>query len=1349
LKQIGNADEYGTDVFIMSGGMVNLEKEFIDIPRDTITGGILTENGYSFVWGDQTLSENFEIAAGKTLKVRNGASLTIAENAVLTNKGTIQNEGTLINNGKIIIENGAAISGSVEGNPEFYKASSGNIDVSTLTKDLKIFPTYFVMNDKNYLYNGNYTLTGETTHTVLFSEGEYSLTIDNLKIEKPNSYAGSAIDLVNEAKLNLVLANGSNNTLTGSWEGSAIRVNEGTFLNISGTGTLNANYKTGYNAAYSAAIGGYANSNFGTITINGGTIKASGTNGASIGSGSLYNTSNTMSGTIIINGGTVYADLIGNAESSGATLKVNGGNVYCNTIKADTSEVYGIIYNKNGTAATIYTDTTLTNDFEVPADGLTINDGCVLTVPEGKTLTIPHNSKITCYGSIVNNGTIAGSGTIDNLLAQANITGNGTVSESVIVKPVCVHSYNDWEPENNHTHKKTCTHNCGKILTAEHTFENDVCIDCRKKLPLRYDEAKKTLYILDDVTTNDIYESRNPEIEYIVITDGVKAIPTAMLYYLEPRELKSIHIPETLETIGNYAFELPIFGDHTVVYYCPAELKETIEENSGAYMGMSQIVFVSYVTDNTTIKITKVEIPDGVTIDSNAVLDTVLYGKSVYFDNGTLVEFPNTPHTHRIPQWVNNNDGTCSGSCEVCNIILTEDHRYTYTASENSISASCCCGYIGSLVITPIDPKTYNGEKTELSLDGAIDNISPSITYCCTDGCINSGIHTAKVILDNAEAVMQFEIVKADSNIGNVSADILKDSTDISKIVLTRDNTDIKGVLSIDAGQTLVIGTNEISYTFTPEDTVNYKTVNGKATVIVTDTISPTGKITVSDNSWTEFLNTITFGLVFNGNQCISVEAADSFSGIAKVEYYITAEAQTLDTIKDLQAEKWTAVEDGKITVVAEDAKQFICYVRITDKAGNISYISTNGAEFDTSSPVISGVVNGTTYYTTLNVTVTDKYLSNVTLNGNTVTGAILLEGNKAETYTIIATDKAGNTSTVVVNMAPISTISTCIDGKNSENITSDDRSKLQVIIDTAEELLKNDNLNDNEKSELENTKSKAEALLDVLDKAQNATETENTEKVENITADNVKPEDKKALNNAKTDLENALNNNLGNYTDEEISAIKEKIERIDSALKTVENAESVDSSISALPSTLSPDDDETVAIVEAAKKAYDALTDYEKTLISPDTKTKLEMLLSASTAYDIINGDGSSWTMGDTDPPVFVANGSFSKFVELKIDDILVDRSNYEVRSGSTIITLKSSYLETLSVGEHTITVVYTNGETDAKFTVNQKETTPEETPPPTGNGNSISLYILAMVVSCSMVSILVSRSAKRKFVR
>lgn len=76
-----------------------------------------------------------------------------------------------------------------------------------------------------------------------------------------------------------------------------------------------------------------------------------------------------------------------------------------------------------------------------------------------------------------------------------------------------------------------------------------------------------------------------------------------------------------------------------------------------------------------------------------------------------------------------------------------------------------------------------------------------------------------------------------------------------------------------------------------------------------------------------------------------------------------------------------------------------------------------------------------------------------------------------------------------------------------------------------------------------------------------------------------------------------------------------------------------------------------------------------------------------------------------------FRVNGEFEKFTGLKVDDKEVDKSNYTVKSGSTIVTLNADYLNTLGTGTHTISFMYDDGEISANFKVAEAPATNQST--------------------------------------
>lgn len=106
-------------------------------------------------------------------------------------------------------------------------------------------------------------------------------------------------------------------------------------------------------------------------------------------------------------------------------------------------------------------------------------------------------------------------------------------------------------------------------------------------------------------------------------------------------------------------------------------------------------------------------------------------------------------------------------------------------------------------------------------------------------------------------------------------------------------------------------------------------------------------------------------------------------------------------------------------------------------------------------------------------------------------------------------------------------------------------------------------------------------------------------------------------------------------------------------------------------------------------------------------------------------------------------ANGSVEKFIGIKVDGKAVDAANYTVKSGSTIITLKPEYLNTLSVGKHTLTVIYTDGETSGEFEILEKAET--ETPE-TGDNSNVAFWIALFLIAAVCLSGTIAYSRKKE---
>ena len=176
----------------------------------------------------------------------------------------------------------------------------------------------------------------------------------------------------------------------------------------------------------------------------------------------------------------------------------------------------------------------------------------------------------------------------------------------------------------------------------------------------------------------------------------------------------------------------------------------------------------------------------------------------------------------------------------------------------------------------------------------------------------------------------------------------------------------------------------------------------------VADITAPDTEIKVSNKTWKSILNTITFGLFFKETQKAEITATDEGSGVNKYYYYVdkSGSEESL-TEKQLQAVDW---KEGTSVTFSEDSN-YVIYAKVTDKAGNIKYVSTDGIVIDTIAPQVSGVESNQTYTKTQTFTVTDNNLDTVKVDDKVVTSYTLVP--KKGTYTIEVTDKSGNKTTL------------------------------------------------------------------------------------------------------------------------------------------------------------------------------------------------------------------------------------------------------------------------------------------------------------------------------------------------
>ena len=136
----------------------------------------------------------------------------------------------------------------------------------------------------------------------------------------------------------------------------------------------------------------------------------------------------------------------------------------------------------------------------------------------------------------------------------------------------------------------------------------------------------------------------------------------------------------------------------------------------------------------------------------------------------------------------------------------------------------------------------------------------------------------------------------------------------------------------------------------------------------------------------------------------------------------------------------------------------------------------------------------------------------------------------------------------------------------------------------------------------------------------------------------------------------------------------------------------------------------------------------------TPATSTTTAPAASApaQVTYDILDGAGSSWTQNTDGSLAIRGSGEISKFREVKVDGVTVDPVNYTVTEGSTIITFKLEYLKSLSAGNHSFELVWTDGTAATNFTVAENADQSAKSPK-TGEDFSMALCTALLMVSCA----------------
>ena len=490
------------------------------------------------------------------------------------------------------------------------------------------------------------------------------------------------------------------------------------------------------------------------------------------------------------------------------------------------------------------------------------------------------------------------------------------------------------------------------------------------------------------------------------------------------------------------------------------------------------------------------------------------------------------------------------------------------------------------------------------------------------------------------------------------------------------------------------------------------------------DIAVPTGEIKIAENGWKSFLNTITFDLFFKDTQTVTVTAADNSGKAVKIEYLLSDKALTESELAGMTFTAYSA------PFSINPDNEYVIYAKLTDTSGNFAYINTNGIVLDATVPGISGIADGKTYCAAQIVTVDEKYIGTVKVNGTEVS----LDKNSqfalspaSGKQTIVVTDKAGNETRVTVTVNNGHTYEW-----QSENGQYWQKCKF-CNHETAKKDIPTINISGADKvcrtqdykfsftlpegatgaaygyefigfGDGPLTPTVENGLYSGIIKASAYPAKENSFKliVSAKTADGFAFSAEK-----KVTIQNEHTGGTATCKDKAICEVcGESYGKLDP--NNHANLKHID----AKAATKTSEGNIEYWYCDGCNKYYkDAKATQEITKAQTVTP-KLPPKITA--------GDGATVTQGEKKELSFTSDASFADFLRVELDGTTLEEKNYTKKEGSTIITLNRDFVAALSVGEHTLAIVSQSGTATAKFTVKAKPTEtatpqPTVTPQPT----------------------------------
>ena len=537
------------------------------------------------------------------------------------------------------------------------------------------------------------------------------------------------------------------------------------------------------------------------------------------------------------------------------------------------------------------------------------------------------------------------------------------------------------------------------------------------------------------------------------------------------------------------------------------------------------------------------------------------------------------------------------------------------------------------------------------------------------------------------------------------------------------------------------------------------------------DIAVPTGEIKIAENGWKSFFNTITFDLFFKDTQTVTVTAADNSGKAVKIEYLLSDKALTESELAGMTFTAYSA------PFSINPDNEYVIYVKLTDTSGNVAYINTNGIVLDATVPGISGIADGKTYCAAQIVTVDEKYIGTVKVNGTEVS----LDKNSqfalspaSGKQTIVVTDKAGNETRVTV---------TVNDGHTyewqSENGQYWQKCKF-CNHETAKKDIPTINISGADKVCRTQDYKFSFTLPEGATSAAYGYEFIGfgggplTPTVENgLYSGIIKASAYPATETSFKLIVSAKTADGFAFSAEKKVTIQNEHSGGTATCKDKAICEVCGESYGKLDpnnhANLKHIDEKAATKTSEGNIEYwycDGCNKYYKDAKATQEITKAQTV-TAKLPPKITAGDGATVTQGEKKELSFTSDASFADFLRVELDGTTLDEKNYTKKEGSTIITLNRDFVATLSVGEHTLAIVSQSGTATAKFTVKAKpaETatpqptvTPQPTPQPavqpvsplprTGDTANPALWFALLIVSGSALAAIfvLRRKANRK---